>query len=314
MIKQVKIFFKEKLSAQKISRLTKPRIDSKKFREAGKAAKDKANELKNLANVLPGYIRTLDGYGDFMNYTADELERFKTKYPSAPSIRTSLYFTPKTFINTLAWNVTDPKDIETSIITLSGVGTSASVSIPPEMVSFATEGDAFFSNPPENFVHLHLTDELTPLLSELMPELSPIWNASWDSLVLERADSLKNASVNARTVVDEISWIPDKEHLRGLAWCKLDNKGDPIRAVRYGWISYGDSLPQELKNDPSEDLRWKVFGQAYGELGKFVHKADYDKTSRVQVESALKALEIGLIGYLRDGMAKLIAARDAKKK
>jgi len=314
MIRQVKIFFKEKLSAQKIIRLPRPRIDSKKFREAGKAAKDKANELKDLANVLPGYIRTLDGYGDFMNYTADELERFGTKYPSVPSIRTSLQFSPQNFMDTLSWNVTNPKEIEISITTLSGVGTSVTGSVLPVIESFAQPDDPFFSNPPQNFSQLRFTDDLTQLLDDLNPVLSPIWKSAWDNIVLEREDSLKNVSVNSRTVVDEVSWLTNYEHLKTLPWCELDKEGKPIRAVRYGWIRYGDNLPPELKNNSIKDLRWKVFGQAYSELGKFIHKAGFDKTSRSQIETALKALEIGLIDYLKDGMTRLIASRDAKKK
>jgi hypothetical protein len=308
MFRQFKRFVKEKILSQKKTQMTTPTVSPKEYREAAKAAKERANGLKVLGKDLPGYVRTLDGLGDFMDYTANELDRYGTTYVSAPVNYSGINFVPSDFMRSLnAWSVPRGNDVQNSIVTLSGVGTSVTGSVLPQMQRTARPTDNYFANPPANFIQLRLTDELTPLLDQL--NLTPTWKSAWENLVLERDDSLKNACVNARTVVDEISWMPDTEYLKTLDWCELDKEGRPIRAVRYAWIRHGDVLPESLGKNCKEDTYWKTFGQAYSELGKFVHKAGYDATSRTQVEVALKSLELGLIVYLEAGMTRLLTIK-----
>lgn len=304
-MKKIK-FIKEQISGRKAPRQTDPRIASSKYRDTAIALKGRAAALKELAEALPKQIRLLDAYSDLFNYTADELDRFHSNYPFA--ILTSPYLdqTPDDVNRSLLWTLPDTRDIQSTVTAASGAGTGSLNYFIPEITKAAAPADPYFDSLPVSFKQLQGSEELIPLLDQLDLTLGSTWIAAWENLSLKRFDSLKNASVNARTVVDRISWLPDYEHLKTLPWYIGDKENKPIRAVRYAWIRYGDDLPNLLKSDSREDLLWKSFGAAYSVLEKFIHTTSYDSMSASRVWTALVALENGLLQYLRDGMERLL--------
>lgn len=298
-------FVKEKIGAQKVLRKSDPRIASSKYREAGNAAKEKAAQLREFAKSLPEQIRVLEGYGDLLLYTADEIDRFGHNHPA--SFFQELYqdITPDDVIQTLAAVTPQEKELLNVVTTISGAGTGSFNYFVEGCGKVASPGEQYFDRLPQTFKRLANTDKILGLLRQIDPLLPSTWKSAWDNLHSGRDDSLKNASANARTVIDEISWMPNYLHLKSLPWCRLDNKQEPIRAARCAWIKYGDALPDELKGDPSEDVLWKSFGKAYSVLGKYIHVAPCDATSVAEVETALIGLELGIEEYLMAGTQRL---------
>lgn len=278
---------------------------SDEFKKDGDILKNKSNELKDLMSVAPDAIRTIDAYTEMLYYTADELKKFSRYDPKAqdfPDFKGSEYYSIQSIYGL---NIPSKAEVFAMGTSVSGLITDATSSVMYKVSVYPGYENDYFKNIPTKFLQLKFTDELCSFLHTIKPELATTWRSAWGQLALERADSIKNAAANARTVVDEISWIPNSEHLKSLKWCALDDKEKPIRAVRYAWIRYGDILPESLKNDPSSDSNWKSFNGSYGSLQKYVHTTIFRIEDRQIVETALKAIEIALIGYLELGMERL---------
>ena len=103
-----------------------------------------------------------------------------------------------------------------------------------------------------------------------------------------------------------------KTVLVGLPWCECDEKGRPTRASRYAWIQFGDRLPTNFHGQPQRAERWRTFGRAYDELGKYVHVAEVTPQSFMDIEVRLNSLQVCLGQYLMDGLDRLkgVAMRD----
>ena len=128
------------------------------------------------------------------------------------------------------WKLPNEKEMLSAGTTISGMVNDSTSSVMPVMVEYPGYQSNFFGNFPAAYTELKFTEELSVVLTEINSDFADTWNAAWEQLMLEKKDSVKNSSTNARTVVDEISWIPDPEHLKKLPWCELDDKGKPIRA------------------------------------------------------------------------------------
>ncbi len=162
-----------------------------------------------------------------------------------------------------------------------------------------------FQDPPEPWRFLRATEGTIQSLNELKKNLGETWRATWSAIEVGDLHSIKTAATNARTVVDEVSWMAPYDHLKTLEWCKLDKRKWPSHASRYAWILHGDTLPQELNNDPSNDPIWRPFHKAYNNLQKSMHTSHVGKAEITYVEAQLKAIEEGFEAYLRKGSVRL---------
>jgi hypothetical protein len=270
------------------------------FRRVGSEFHNRAGALQKLLAEAPRQIWLLRGYGDFLFYAADEIDRATS---IGIDLSSSPGFNTLRIEQTLSWGVPSPSDIGLTFSATSGTTNLAS----ELMVTWAVKQPdlQLFQNPPETFLSIQTTDETIQNLNTLKPGLGDTWQAAWNATAVGNVESVKTVAVNARTVVDQISWMPDYEHLKTLAWCKLDQKDEPIRATRYAWILHGDNLPEELNNDPSNDPVWKTFGQAYRQLQEYVKVPVVSTASVLYVENCLKTIQVGLEQYLREGFERL---------
>ncbi len=270
------------------------------FRIVGQDLQNRAGELQDLVAEAPQQIRQLKAYGDYFVYVGDEIDRgagHGIDFTSSPGLNV---------INvqqTLTWNVPSPFQIGNTATMASGTtGTVAELAV--AYVEEEPELELFL-NPPESFRLLKTTDQTIQNLNNVKPGLGDTWQSAWDFIAVESVDSVKSAAANARTVVDEISWKTPYEHIKTLPWCKLDDKDRPTRATRYAWILYGDTLPAQHNNDPTNDLVWKPFGEAYGRLNKYVHISDVTTADILSVDTQLKIIQVGLEQYLREGFERI---------
>jgi hypothetical protein len=270
------------------------------FRTLGTEFHNRADGLQEFLAEAPRQIRLLRVYGDYLTYVGNEIDRATAAgidLTSSPGLNIS------GIEQTLTWDVPNPRDIGLTFTTSSGTTNVTS----ELMVKYAQEQPnlALFQNPPESFRMLQTTKDANQTLNRLKPQLGDTWQRAWDAIAVGNLESVKTAAVNARTVVDEISWMTQYEHLKTLDWCKLDDNGNPTRATRYAWILHGDTLPAGLSNDPSNDFVWKPFRDAYKRLSKYVHIADIAHPDVIYVENHIKTIQIALEQYLREGSQRL---------
>ncbi len=228
------------------------------FRIIGQDLNIRAGKLQDLVAEAPQQIRYLKAYGDYLIYVGNEIDRgagHGFDFSSSPAFNTA------DIRQTLNWEVPTPFQISYTATLASGT-TGAVAEMAVEYSNHKPDLQLFL-NPPESFRQLTTTEKTINILNNLNPGLGDRWQAAWDSIAIGSVDSIKSAAANGRTVVDEISWKTPYDHLKTLQWCKLDEKGRPTRATRYGWILYGDNLPAQFNNDPSSDPVWKSFHQAY---------------------------------------------------
>lgn len=280
---------------------------SKDIKKASKITKNKSKKLKELYKSIPQKTKIMDANADLLDYTSNELNRFigsnpdKIHIPIPSDIEKPDY---KNFFNSMEkLKLPDTALFDGTIMAVATIGTS-SLSAATNVVLYYEEIDEdYFNNIPDSYEQLSNTKKLEELLDILDPKLGEIWEDIWNKLAIGDKDSLKNASTNARSMIDEISWRSDYEHLKSLEWCELDDNDKPTRATRFAWIYYGDVLPPGLKNKPSNDQQWKNFNESYGKLQKTIHKIDVKLP--VRINSIFKTLEIGLVNYLEAGMGRL---------
>ncbi|MCK5487271.1 MAG: hypothetical protein KAI86_13725 [Desulfobacterales bacterium] len=270
------------------------------FRVVGQDLNIRAGRLQDLVAEVPQQIRYLKAYGEYLVYVGNEIDRgteHGIDFSSSPALNTAH------IEQTLNWEVPSPDQIaNTATLASSTSGAVAEMAVEygkqkPEL--------ELFLDPPESFRELKTTGETIQGLNSLNPGIGDRWQAAWDSISVGSVDSVKSAAVNARTVIDEISWKTPYDHLKTLSWCKLDEEDRPTRATRYAWILYGDNLSAQYNNDPSNDLVWKSFHQAYKRLNKYVHISELTKADILSVETQLKIIQIGLEQYLREGFERL---------
>jgi len=270
------------------------------FRTVGQDLTIRAGSLQDLVAEAPQQIRYLKAYGDYLIYVGNEIDRgagYGIDFSSSPALNTA------DIRQTLNWKVPTPFQISNTATLASGTtGAVAEMAVDYGKQKPDLE---LFLDPPESFRQLTTTEETIQILNNLNPGLGDRWQAAWDSTAVGSVNSVKSAAANGRTVVDEISWKTPYDHLKTLQWCKLDEKGRPTRATRYGWILYGDVLPAQYNNDPSNDLVWKSFHQAYDRLHKYVHISDLTKADILSVETQLKTIQVGIEQYLREGHQRL---------
>lgn len=276
-------------------------ISGEDFRKVGYELINRADDLQKLTADAPHQIRQMRGYGDLLVYVGNEIDRaadYDIDVTASPgfdidNIEKSLSY----------WKVPSPFFIGSTLATVSGTSNAASA----VMVEYENKKPEFqlFQNPPESFRSLKVSSHTIEALNRLKASLGDTWRAAWDAIAIGTVESIKSAATNARTVVDEISWLPSTDYLKSLDWCKLDDKGRPTRATRFAWILYGDTLPGDLDSNPSNDPIWKPFKDAYDNLHKYVHTTNIKSTDVLYVETHLKSLQIGLEQYLREGLERL---------
>lgn len=270
------------------------------FRRVGSEFHNRADALQELVAEAPRQIRLLRGYGDFLFYAGNEIDRAAS---IGIDLSSSPGFNTLRIEQTLSWGVPRPSDIGLTFSATSGTTNLAS----ELMVTFAVEQPdlQLFQNPPESFLLIRTTDETIQNLNNLQPGLGNTWQAAWNAIAVGNVDTVRTAAANARTVIEEISRIPPYDHLESLDWCEMDERGRPTRATRYAWILYGDTLPEELNNNPSNDHIWKPFGQAFDKLQRYLHVSNVTNTDILYVENYVKTIQVGLEQYLREGSQRL---------
>ncbi len=284
--------------------------DTEDMRKASEIALAKAEELKELQVMIPRHIRVLTAFGGGLGYVADEIDRMKADTGETVPLIFPPGFTPNDFNQSYHTVANAPASLSAMSITISGVLTASTGSTASVASTQRVGNNEYLKDLPLYFEDLHLDEELIPLLKKVKPSLTGNWEAVRDNLTVTTSEGIKNAIVHARTVADEISWMPDYNHLRSLPWCQLDDKGDPIRAIRYGWIKYGDNLPNVLNGKAQDDELFKSFNGGYKEFGEITHISPIPLSQHSNAVTACNAVGMALVQYLEIGSKKLTGSRN----
>lgn len=283
--------------------MTEEKDPAQKFIQVGIFLVDKSKELEELGKDLPRHIRNLRGYGEYFQFFGNEIRRAGE---AGVEIDDSIVpgSTADDVMKSLTWTVPSTYEISATVAAASDA-TVGTMSIAVSAAEGTDIEPSFLQHPPESYWAILVTGSMVTRLNELKPGLGTTWQNAWDALATIRPDSARNASVNARTVVDEISWMRPYDHLKSLQWCRFDNKGDPTRATRYAWILYGDDLPSHLEGNPSNDKIWKSLGHRYRDLQKYVHCSDTSGSDAKIIDGCLRAIQVSLEEYLEAGIDRL---------
>jgi len=267
------------------------------LKEIGAILIDKSIDLQDLAKIIPEQARKFRAYGDYYNFVADEYTRLSSLGVDCDMTQVVDF---QSIEDSLSWEVPTTTQLYTTTTIVSGESTS----ITQPMMPYVDEKPDYdlLQNPPDSFVLLQATDETIIQLDFIKNGLGNSWKKAWDCLI--RGD-VKNAAVQARTTIDELSWAVPYDRLAKLIWCRFDDKGKPTRASRFAWILHGDSLPAELDNDPCKDNVWKRFGKNYAALQRYVHTSDIKQSDLLTIDLTLKALQEALEEYLNLGIKRL---------
>ena len=257
--------------------------------KAGQTLHTKADELTDLARKAPDQSRRLRGLGDFYCYLGSEAQR-----------AAELGLTPGA-----EWTdeIDSVRDRFASDHFLGSVDDSIAVAsgclptFTTDLLGFSTAvSQPFLEQPPRSFQELGKTDHLVSDLDSIKSGLGATWREALDAV--ETGD-IKGAATKARTVVDEITWIPPYDDIKAEPWCRLDNKKDPTRACRLAWIKYGKELPDALRGEASNDETWKYLNANYDRLGKYVHKITHvSKPEAADFRAKLQAISDALEVYV----------------
>ena len=268
-------------------------------KEVGQELKRRADSLQHLVLGWHQMVRKLRAYGELLDFTGDELH--KATLAGLELITTHIKVNE--IKETLGWEIPSTDQIRKTVM----ASIAAILDISEAMHIFAQEAPEhnFLQNHPEMWRLLRATEGTIQSLNKLKTNLGETWRTAWNAIEVGDLRSIKTAATNARTVVDEVSWLATYDHLKKLQWCKLDKKKWPSHATRYAWILHGDTLPPELKNNPSNDPVWKPYNKAYNNLQKFLRISPVAKVHITYVEAQLKAIEEGLEEYLRKGFTRL---------
>jgi hypothetical protein len=271
-------------------------------KKIGQELKKRADNLQHLASEWHQMVRKLRVYGELLDFTGDELHRATL----AGLDLGESHIKVSTIKETLSWKIPSPDKIRKTIM----ASTAAVLDISEAMHIFAQKAPehGLLQNPPETWRLLRATEGTIQSLNKLKTNLGETWRSAWNAIEVGDLRSVKTAATNARTVVDEVSWMASYDYLRKLEWCKLDNKQWPSHATRYAWILHGDTLPAELKNDPSNDPVWKPFNKGYNNLQKSMTISQVAKVHITYVEAQLRVIEEGLEEYLRKGFIRLTSS------
>lgn len=171
--------------------------DSDQFRKLGRELKHRSKKVGELGKEAPRLARELEAYRDALHYIGDELERAKSN-------NVEIRFFPKSelerIVDTLNSAIPDPKEIglttSSSSFTISG---SADI-----MMTYQAKHPEYelFQNPPESYRELKFSEDTLQKLQNLDPQLGNLWQNAWDAMTLFK---LKEAGINARTLIDELS-------------------------------------------------------------------------------------------------------------
>lgn len=272
----------------------------KKIRDIGNHLIAKSYSLKELGKIIPDQSRKLAAYGEYYMYVAAEYDRISS---TGTDFRASTELNLHELEQTLHWEPTSTHDIITTTVAASGSSTSITA---PMLPYIDNEPDLnLLKSPPQSFSLLKATDDTFNKLNELKNGLGETWKSAWNSLSIGELDSIKRAAINARTVIDELSWRAPYDHLSKLDWCQFDEKAKPTRASRFAWILHGDKLPEELNNDPSNDLSWKFLGKNYNALQKYIHLSSLKSSDFIHIEIIIKAIQESLENYLNFGFERM---------
>jgi len=265
----------------------------------GQDLKRRADGLQLLVSEWHQMVRKLRVYGELLDFTGDEFHRATL----AGLDLSATHIKVNNIKETLLWEIPSPDQIRKTVM----ASAAAILDISEAMHTFAQEAPEheLLQNPPEIWRLLRASEETIQCLSKLKTNLGETWRGAWGAIEIGDLRSVKTAATNARTVVDEVSWMAPYDHLKNLEWCRLDEKKWPSHATRYAWILHGDRLPPELKNNPSNDAVWKPFSKGYNNLQKLMHISAVSKAHITYVEAQLKVIEEGLEEYLRKGFMRL---------
>lgn len=284
----------------------KKKKQTDEMRKASKIAANKADELRGLQKNIPQFITKLSAYGKGLKYVADETDRIEVDSGKSVNILPEDGFTPEAFtdnfilINNTSGSLSDMTNALSSMVT-SYTGSIANI-----VTLQSLEENDYLQELPIILEDLKIDDELIELLKKIKPSLAEDWQAVRDNLVLESSSGMKNAIVHARTVVDELGWMTNYKHIKMLPWGDyLDNKNDPVRAVRYGWIKYGDDLPGKLNGDPRKDTLFRSLNSGYSVFGKITHVSPIQLSQHPNAVTACNAVGMALVQYLESGMDRL---------
>ncbi len=279
--------------------MKKVKDHTEEVKEIGQELKRRADSLQHLVLGWHQMVRKLRAYGELLDFAGDELNRVTL----AGLKRTTINIEVNNIKETLGWEVPSTDQIRKTVM----ASTAAMLDITEAMHIFAQEAPEhnFLQNPPEMWRLLRATEETIQALNKLKTNLGETWRTAWNAIEAGDQHSIKTAATNARTIVDEVSWLVPYDHLKKLEWCVLDERKLPSHATRYAWILYGDTLPPELENNPSNDPVWKPFNKGYNNLQKSLHISQLAKVHITYVEAQLKAIEEGLEEYLKKGFTRL---------
>jgi len=282
------------------------------MRKASKIAAKKADELRGLHKNIPQFITKLTVFGKGLNYVADETDRIEDETGKSVDFHSEDGFTPKAFTDNFKIINNSSGSLSDMTSTLSTMITSYTGSIVNFVTLQSVESRDYVQDLPIIFEDLKIDDELIPLLKEIKPSLAEDWQEVRDNLVLKTSQGIKNAIVHARTVVDNLGWMTDYNHIGSLSWGKhFDDKKKPIRAVRYAWINYGDDLPTKLNGDPRNDTLFKSLNSGYKEFGEITHVSPIPLSQHPNAITACNAVGIALVQYIESGMDRLKEVNNA---
>ena len=279
---------------------------SEELKTTSKIVKEKSEEAKKFVQTATKFVKLMDANVEMMEYTAKELDEFYKQHPEAldfPEYRGEQYFNARKVSSLSIPDEMQMSDVSASI---SGLVNDTTSAVMPLIINYPGYSSKYYQGLPLSYTQLQFTDELLSLLDSLgRHDLAVIWNNAREQLALNTTISLKNSANNARTVVDELSWLPDYKHLEKLKWCELA-EGKPIRAVRCAWILYGDDLPDQLNNDSKEEPNYKALNSGYQNFAKYVHLSSFNVSEKFVLESSLNIIEASLINYIKMGRDRLM--------
>jgi len=271
--------------------------DIKKIRFVGDSLQGKADDLQDLVQAAPDVIRKFRGIGDYYKYVADEYERLQDQEGIFLGIPQSTFDDVDAVLS-----LELPSVDQLALATRAATASTTSISIPLVDLSHERPELHILNDPPQRFRSLRETSDIKGKLNELKQGLGNSWKNASNSIEVSGVDSVKNSASNARTVVDELSWLTPYDIISKLTWCEFDDKKRPTRASRYAWIMYGEDGPS---TKPAEDPAWKPLNDAYKRLNKYVHITSIVEADISYMQSLLITIQDSLEEYLRRGFNRL---------
>lgn len=293
--------------------ILRPKEFAEKIKADAIIIEEKKEELKSLVQKAPLIIRQMEANAEMLKYAANELDKFSNyanKPIDFPDYKGSQFYG---IDQIRQLSIPSEQSLFYMSASVAAITSDATGSIAPVVTKYPGYESKYLDLLPPSYEQYLRSNELCDLLKELDDNYADTWLNAQNQLNMDGTDSLKNASTNARTVVDQISWLPDYDHLKKYDWFVSDNKGGPTRAVRYAWILHGDKLPAEIGNDCTKDHTWRTLFSGYDKLGKYVHIIKFSKVEKYEVQSSLKAIEIALINYITQGKQRLLERIKARK-